>query len=372
MSKLYSMPKGGTRWSSFENPKAEKGKAAWENHGAKGHAFDKIPAGDTISLLEYSESAGIITRMWITINDRSPNMLRSLVLRCYWDGAETPAVECPLGDFFGCGTHMSTFENELFSSPEGRSFNMYIPMPFNKSAKITVTNESDRLLTHFFYDVNFVTLDVPDPDALYFHTYWNRIQSTTPTEDFVILPKVEGIGRFLGTSVSINSNPAYGNQWWGEGEVKVYLDGDDELPTLCGTGTEDYIGTAWGQGAFYNRYQGCLSADWGNRRWNFYRLHVADPIWFAKDIKFTIQLMGGGPAAEVIEMIKNNVKLVPTSADGDGYTNLFKTDKPVSQTGWINYYRSEDCASVAWFYLNKAENNLPKIAPVCERTFGLE
>jgi len=367
MAKIYSKPKGQTRWSSFENQGAVKGGGGFENRGAKGHAFDKISAGETISLLDYSGSAGIINRMWITINDRSPKMLRSLIIRMYWDGAEKPAVEAPIGDFFSCGTHMRAFESELFSSPEGRSFNTVAQMPFKKSAKITVTNESDTLLSHFFYDVNFVILDEPDEDAMYFHCYWNRITATTPGVDFEILPKVEGMGRFIGTNITLNANPAYGMQWWGEGEVKVYLDGDDKLPTLCGTGSEDYIGTAWAQGEYNNRYQGCTVGDWGSGLWIFYRLHVADPIWFKEDIKFTIQLMGGGNAAEVAQMIKNNVPLIPVSTDGDGYTNIFESGEPISETGWANYYRSEDCAATAWFYLDKAESNLPAIISIEDR-----
>jgi hypothetical protein len=123
MSDLYKLPKGQTRWSSFENPTAKKGGAGHENHGAKGHAFDKVPAGDTVTLLDYSEGAGSITRMWVTVSDREQYMLRSLVIRCYWDGALKPAVEAPIGDFFSCGSELCRFENELFSSPEGRSFN---------------------------------------------------------------------------------------------------------------------------------------------------------------------------------------------------------------------------------------------------------
>lgn len=130
VSEYYFKPQVRTRWASFENPRAKKGAAAWENHGAKGRPFDAIPYGGTVSLIDYSEGAGMITRIWLTLNHRSLYILRSLVLRCYWDGAEKPSVEVPLGDFFSCGRHLCKFENELFSSLEGRSFNSYIPMPF--------------------------------------------------------------------------------------------------------------------------------------------------------------------------------------------------------------------------------------------------
>ena len=370
MFNLYQMPKGQTRWSSFENVTAKKGASATKNHGAKGHAFDKIPAGETMTLLDYSESAGVIKRMWVTVNDRSPKMLRSLVLRCYWDGAEKPAVEAPLGDFFSCGSQLCTFEGELFSSPEGRSFNSFVPMPFRKSAKITVTNESDQLLTHFFYDINFVALDELENDALYFHCYWKREKETVLGEDYVALPHINGKGHILGTAFMVNANPAYGKQWWGEGEVKVYIDGDTDFPTLCGTGTEDYIGTAWSQGAYYNRYQGCLLADWENYKWMFYRYHVIDPIIFEKDIKFTIQVIGGAPVDEVKNAVANGAPLIPITyddADKNEFHFLYKTGKPMPEKGWVNYYRSDDFSSIVWFYLDAKENALPAMAPVCER-----
>lgn len=370
MKDLYLMQNRNmyTRWASFENPSAGKGTAGRENNMAKGHAFDRIPTGTTVNLLDY-DGAGIVNRIWITINDRSPDMLRSLVLRCYWDGSEKPAAEVPLGDFFSCGSHLCRFENELFSSPEGRSFNSYVPMPFKKSAKITVTNESEKDLTHIFYDINMLAVDEPDSNALYFHCYWNRVKNTVPGEDYVILPKINGAGRILGASFEINANPIYGNDWWGEGEVKVYIDGDGKLPTLCGTGTEDYIGTGWGQGAFYNRYQGCPVADNENKRWIFYRLHIKDPIYFHSDIKYTIQVMGGGGANEVKKMLEKNIPLIPVSGDDGGmnFVHLYKTGKPLPEKGWVNYYRSDDFASIVWFYLDNNENQLPSLLTLKDR-----
>ncbi|MCL2775650.1 MAG: DUF2961 domain-containing protein [Oscillospiraceae bacterium] len=371
MKDLYSMKNAQnihTRWASFENPSAGKGSAGSENNTAKGRAFERLPAGITVNLLNY-DGAGTVTRIWITVSDRSPNMLRSLVLRCYWDDAEKPAVEAPLGDFFSCGSRLCKFESELFSSPEGRSFNSYAPMPFKKSAKITVTNESETDLSHIFYDVNMLVSDESDPDALYFHCYWNRVKSTIPGKDYVILPEINGTGRLLGASFEVNANPIYGHHWWGEGEVKVYIDDDADLPTLCGTGTEDYIGTGWGQGAFYNRYQGCPVSDGEKRQWIFYRLHIADPIYFKSGVKYTIQIIGGGNAGEVKEMLEKNIPLIPVSCDENGaeFMRLYKTVKPLPENGWVNYYRSDDFASTVWFYLNSNENQLPKLQSVGER-----
>jgi hypothetical protein len=361
MSEFYVTPQGQTRWASFENPDGAKGAAASSNHGAKGRAFEPVPARETVTLLDYSEGAGVIKRIWITVSDRSPDMLRSLIIRCYWDGAKKPSVKAPLGDFFSCGSELCAFENELFASPEGKSFNAYIPMPFKHSARVTVTNESDRRLTHFFYDINFIALDEPDPAARYFHCHWKREKETVLGEDYVILPKIKGKGHIVGTAFVMNAHPVYKNQWWGEGEVKAYIDGDTDLPTLCGTGTEDYIGTGWGQGIFAHRYQGCLMADWEKRRWVFYRLHVTDPIVFGQEITMTIQIIGGAPSEAVKKLMDAGEPVIPVTCDdseGAVFHHLYKTDKPLPEKGWVNYFRSDDMASIIWFYLDNNEGQL--------------
>src|SRR5688572_16413845 len=141
-----------TRWSSGENLNGVKGSGGKENNGAKGHPQDAIEAGATHTLLDIQRQ-GIINRMWFTINDRSLPMLRSLKIEMFWDNAIKPAVSVPLADFYGMGQGMVKFENEFFASPEGRSFNCIIPMPFKKAAKITITNESDKRLNNIFFDV---------------------------------------------------------------------------------------------------------------------------------------------------------------------------------------------------------------------------
>ena len=270
--KLYTIPQDAqTRWISFENQTGEKGRGGMENMGAKGHAMDHIKAGDSKVLFDVKGS-GIIHRMWITIDDKSPEMLRSLKIEMFWDGAEKPAVVAPLGDFFGVGLgRMTSFENELFSSPEGKSFNSYIPMPFKTAARIVITNESPKDLLMIFYDINYSVTKALDPNSLYFHCYWNREIKTELGRDFEILPAVAGKGRFIGTNIGVIDDSVYQGRWWGEGEVKVFLDGDTDFPTLVGTGTEDYIGTGWGQGIFNHRFQGCLIADREKHEWAFYR-----------------------------------------------------------------------------------------------------
>ncbi len=376
MNEFYKKPKGHhTIWASFENPECKKGGAATENFGAKGHAFNSIKAGETITLMNY-QGAGIIHRFWFTFTDfLNPIILRSLVLRCYWDGSDKPAVEAPLGDFVSLGCHVIPMENELFSTAEGRSFNIYIPMPFKKSAFVTITNESDKFLQHLFYDINFTALDEPDEEALYFHAFWHRENKTKLEQDFEILPFIKGSGRYLGCAMVVNVEPEY-DSWFGEGEFKAYIDGDTN-PSVCGTGTEDFIGSAWGQGVFVNRYQGCTFANGDLGRFAFYRYHIVDPIYFDKDIRVTIQQLGGGDGKKIRDMYNRGKALVPVSSDSPekGFIPFYKKydgqDDTYDNT-WVNFFREDDVAAVAYFYLDSPSNELPPIAPVEERIVDLD
>lgn len=366
------------RWASFENPKSEKGGAGRENKSAKGHAFGSLKAGQSVTLMEYNGS-GIIRRIWMTISDRSPEMVRSLTLAAYWDGEATPAVLAPLGDFFGIAHgQLCAFESAIVSNPEGRSFNCNIPMPFHRSARIVLRNESSKDLPHLFYDVDFETVDALPKDSLYFHCYWNRQVRTPLGEDYQILPHVTGRGRLLGVNVGVLSNPDYAESWWGEGEVKMFLDGDDQHPTIAGTGTEDYIGTAWGLGKFFNRYQGCSVADAPHRRWAFYRFHIPDPVYFEKDLKVTIQEIGGTGAAKVREFVKRGLPVIPVSVDLNGkFTKLLEPnapslDDPSLAEGWVNFYRQDDYCGTAYFYLDKPAHQLPPMPTLEVRTTGIK
>jgi hypothetical protein len=365
---LYEYRNVETRWSSFENITAGKGSGGAENHGAKGHPCDVIRAGESVTLLDIA-GPGMINRIWATINDRSPEMLRSLKIEMFWDKSEKPAVSAPFGDFFGVGLGRRTaFENALFADPEGRSFNCFIQMPFKKSARVVLTNESGRDLTMLFYDIDLIKFQDWDEDFLYFHCYWHRDTATIPGEDFQILPRVSGRGRFLGSNIGIQANPAYKNHWWGEGEVKMYVDGDTDLPTLVGTGTEDYIGTAWGQGEFCTRYTGCLVADGEKRQWAYFRYHIPDPIYFRSDLKVTIQQMGGNQKEQVLAYQQEGIPLIPvTIHDVPVIHHIYDPEQPVDLSdenlpeAWTNYFRSDDVSATAYFYLDRPQNDLPVI-----------
>jgi len=379
--KLYEFDDNSlsTNWSSPENLHGKKGAGGAENGTGKGHAFDAIDAGASRTLMNVT-GTGIINRIWVTIDDRSPEMLRSLKFEIYWDGESKPAVSVPFGDFFATAlSKMTAFQNSLFASPEGRSFVCHIPMPFKKGAKVVVVNESDKKLMHIFYDVDFQYLKAWQPGFMYFHAYWHRDTATAIAKDFELLPAVTGKGRYLGASIGINSNPIYGEAWWGEGEAKMYVDGDKELPTIIGTGTEDYIGTGWGQGQFVNNFSGCLISSDTDKQWAYYRFHVPDPVYFNSGIRATLQQIGGDDISKVTELQKAGVPLSPVSIDNeDGFHPIYNKGAATNlasnsiKHGWVNFYRSDDVAATAYFYLNTPTSALPALQGLAIRTYKLK
>jgi hypothetical protein len=290
-------------------------------------------------------------------------MLRGLRLEMFWDGAATPAVSAPVGDFFGVGLgQMAVFDSALFSNPEGRSLNCFVPMPFRTGMRIVMTNESGRDLPELFYDVDYTLGDRHPANVLYFHAHWRRENPTTPRRDYEILPKVSGRGRYLGANIGVIVNQSeYFNTWWGEGEVKIYLDGDAELPTLVGTGTEDYIGTAWGQGRYSTLYQGSPVADEGRMRWCFYRYHVVDPVYFRRDVRVTMQQIGYLADHSRGGFYRTGRRL---RRAGEGQAEM-----DLAQNG--KFERADDWSSCAYFYLDRPENNLPKLDAAEKRMAGL-
>lgn len=285
-------------------------------------------------------------------------MLRGLKIEMFWDGSKKPAVSAPVGDFFALGTgHMAAFQSALLSSPEGKSFDCIIPMPFKTGMKIVITNESAKDLQLLFYDVDYTLGDKHGRDDLYFHARFFHQSPTELKHDFEILPETIGKGRFLGASFAVRTNRnLYGNTWWGEGEVKMYIDGDQASPTLVGTGTEDYAGSGWGLGQFSSLYQGAQYIDGAKGLYSFYRFHIPDPVYFQNRIKVTIQQIG-------------------FVMDDGGI--LFKSGRPVYRAGpnldemKSNerglFERQDDWAAVAYFYLEGAEDALPEIEPPQKR-----
>lgn len=374
ITELYKAPPVDvqTRWISPENPTGEPGMGGLTNKGAKGNAFYIVAPGETQALFDV-KGAGIINRMWMsgTIGVNSVQR-RAVRIDMFWDGVAKPAVSAPIGDFFGIGLGLSAkFDNELFSSPEARSFNFTIPMPFRTSALITITNESPEEVW-IWYDINYLSMNKLPADAMYFHTYWNRNAATTLGEDYIILPRVEGRGRYIGTNIGVIGDSIYRGTWFGEGEVKVFLDGDNEYPTLVGTGTEDYIGTGWGQGNFASSYFGSLVSDKDNDIYAFYRYHITDPVYFHRECMVTIQQIGNSTKPEIIKMNAKGANITPVwflgkkegrtvqrrLLDEENPPAIEDDEFPVTST---NFYRSDDVSATAYFYLDKPSSNLPEL-----------
>jgi hypothetical protein len=361
---LYELPEGvETRWTSPENPTAERGAGGRANGGRKGAPTIAIRAGATAVLAEARDTPGTVRRLWMTIPDRGPRMLRGLRLDIYWDGAARAAVSAPLGDFFGVGLgRMAAFQSALFSNPEGRSLNAVVPMPFRTGMRITVTNESGVDLPELFYDINYTLGDRHPPNMLYFHAHFRRERPTRLRQDYEILPRVEGRGRYLGTNVGvITDRGTYSHAWWGEGEIKIYLDGDRELPSLVGTGTEDYVGTAWGQGEYAHLYQGSPIADERAGQWAFYRYHIPDPVYFRRDVRVTMQQIGYLADHSRGALVREGRRLYRTAPALE--------EMDITKDG--RFERTDDWSSCAYFYLERPESNLPPLAPAAERLAGL-
>ncbi len=367
-SSLFVLPENvETRWASPENPEGRKGEAARANKSRKGRPNFALEPGQSVVLAQGAGS-GIVRRIWITIDDRSPEALRGLRLDMYWDGAATPAVSAPFADFFGQGLGCcQTFESIFFSNPEGRSFNCVIPMPFRNGFRIVLTSEITKRIDLVFYDIDY-TLGDRIEHSSYFHAHWRREAPTTLMRDFEVLPKVSGRGRYLGANFGlIADTKKYLHSWCGEGESKIYLDGDTDLPTLAGTGMEDYIGSAWGQGQYAHLYQGCHLADNERKRFAFYRYHVPDPVYFQRDIRVTFQQIGGASAADIRRIHDLGVQLIGSSWLPAGESMNMSPPEGVFSI----FEREDDWSSCCYFYLDRPENGLPPLAPVAERTRGL-
>lgn len=373
-----------TRWVSAENPDGLKSGGGKSNKGAKGDAYTLI-APNSKKIIFNQEGSGIITKIWSANSILwSSEMRRNVIINMYWDNEEKPAVSVPFAEFFGNGLGVFTkFETSLFANPEARSHNCFIPMPYRKAAKIEIVNETDQMIM-FYYKINFLKMkELPD-DALYFHAFWNRNPKTTLGEDFELLPKVNGSGRYLGTHIGVIGDTIYRGTWFGEGEVKIYLDGDDKYPTLCGTGTEDYIGTGWGQGTFVNSTQGSLISDNDHCLYSFYRYHLNDPVYFHKDCRVTIQQIGNAVRDKIRDMKSKGAELKVlwsyVEKDGldaskryldmDNPPKLEDDDFPSGVS--TNWYRSDDVSSTTYFYLDKPSVGLPSLPGKEIRNINME
>ncbi len=337
-----------TRSVSAENPTGEKGrggmaipnaadprlpfsKAASDlGQGWKVNPFLKPKAHETVTLMDV-DGPGMIQHIWMATEKDWRGNGRASVLRFYWDGEDTPSVEVPMTDFFAVGHELFAPVNSLAVIVNAKAaLNCYWPMPFRKHARVTFTNDSDKDLTLLAYQITYAATKVPE-SAGYFHAQWRRSMSSRANPSHTVLDGVKGQGRYVGTFLAYTQ---LSDGWFGEGEMKFFMDGDSKFPTINGTGTEDYFGASYG---FPENYTTAYAGNTLNHagkdgppKWSLYRWHLMDPISFQKDLRVTIQTLGWWPTGK--------------------YQPL-----------------SDDVASVAYWYQTEPHEPFPKFPALSER-----
>ncbi len=315
LGNLARLSPARTRSISAENPTGAKGAGAMADplpdgparelgRGWKCRPFIILGPGETATLADI-DGPGAIQSIWIT-----GNVNRDLILRITWDGSEHPSVEAPLPDFFclpwarqstgTSGGPLMRVNSLPISVNPNRGMNSFWQMPFRGHCTITLENTCPKKRHTVYYQINYALTEVPE-DTAYFHAQFRRVNPLPYGEVYTILDGVEGRGHYVGTAMGWGIN---NNGWWGEGEIKFFMDGDGEYPTICGTGTEDYFGGAWDwevDGVYYEystpflgmhqviRSDGTYNVQ---HRHAMYRWHVMDPIRFEQDLRVTIQSLG--------------------------------------------------------------------------------
>ncbi|MEX1139110.1 MAG: glycoside hydrolase family 172 protein [Bacteroidota bacterium] len=309
MGNLSRLSRAQTRSISPENFTGEKGKGGMATEGTGkqaardlGQSWKVSPSvkikSKEVFVLGEIKGSGAIQHIWMTPTGH----WRYLILRMYWDGETTPSVEVPVGDFFACGWNQYAQVSSLAVTVNpGSAFNSYWEMPFRKSAKFTIENIGEDDAT-VYYQIDYTLTDIPN-DAAYFHAQFRRSNPLAYKDVYTILDGVKGWGQYVGTYMAWGVN---NTGWWGEGEIKFFIDGDKEFPTICGTGTEDYF---CGSYNFENKqtkqYQEFTTPYAGlaqvlrpdgvynsQQRFGLYRWHIMDPVRFEKDLRITIQALG--------------------------------------------------------------------------------
>ena len=315
LGNLSRLSKAKSRSISAENPTGEKGKGAMAEASPDGPARElgrswkcrpciHVEPSETFTLADI-KGPGAIQSIWMT-----GTICRDLILRIYWDDKKRPAVECPMPDFFAVpwsssrrhavGGPFAQINSVPVAVNPNHGLNCFWEMPFRKRCKITIENLHPTDRRNCFYQINYTLTKVPE-DAAYFHAQFRRVNPLPYGEVYTILDGVKGLGHFVGVSTGWGIN---NNRWWGEGEIKFYIDGDGEFPTICGTGLEDYFGGAWDWEVdkeylpYTTPFMGMpqvIKPDGlysSQHRHSLYRWHVMDPVRFEKDLRVTIQALG--------------------------------------------------------------------------------
>ncbi|MES1249395.1 MAG: glycoside hydrolase family 172 protein [Chitinophaga rupis] len=316
MGNLYRLSDARSRSISPENFTGQKGKAGMATTGSGSNASRDLGQGWKVSprisikakatfTLAEIEGPGAIQHIWMTPTGN----WRYSIIRFYWDDETSPSVEVPVGDFFCMGwCKYSSLQSLAVVVNPGSAFNCYWPMPFRKKCRITMENLDDKEM-RLFYQVDYVLTDVPE-DAAYFHAQFRRTNPLPYKQNYVLADSIKGKGQYVGTYIAYG---VHNNGWWGEGEIKFFMDGDTQFPTINGTGTEDYFCGSYdfdtktkneagveskNYTTFSSPYSGLHQVIRGDghyevmQRFGLYRWHIQDPIRFDKDLKVTIQALG--------------------------------------------------------------------------------
>lgn len=336
-----------TRSISPENPTGEKGRGGMAvpvlndpalpfasnavdlGQGWKVNPFIRPMPQETVTIMDV-DGPGVIQHIWMATDIDWKSHGRACILRFFWDGEEKPSIEVPMTDFFAVGHDtFAAINSAVIAVVPTATLNCYWPMPFRKHCKITFTNESGIQLPLLTYQITYTLTEVPE-NAGYLHAQWRRAVTDPKNPDYVILDGVKGHGRYVGTFLAWTQ---LSEGWFGEGEIKFFMDGDGQFPTICGTGTEDYFCSTYCFPQNYAMlYAGAIEHEHkkGPPKWSLYRWHIMDPICFREDLKVTIQALGWGPDRR--------------------YKML-----------------QEDIASVAYWYQNEPHNAFPEFPHVSER-----
>lgn len=316
LGNLYRLSDAKTRSISPENFNGEKGKGGMAITGTGlgpskelGQKWKVSPSviikKHTTYTIAEIDGSGSIQHIWMTPTGN----WRYSILRFYWDDETTPSVEAPVGDFFcmGWGKY-SPLQSLAVAVNPGSAFNCYWPMPFRKKCRITMENIDDSDM-NVYYQVDYTLTEVPK-DAAYFHAQFRRVNPLPLKKDYVLVDGINGKGQYVGTYLAYGSLK---NGWWGEGEIKFFIDGDSQFPTINGTGTEDYFCGSYDFDSMHKNQSGVESSEYTEfcspysglpqvikgdghyniaQRFGLYRWHITDPIRFEKDLKVTIQDLG--------------------------------------------------------------------------------
>ena len=342
---------GGNNYPDLGLATIEKGRSrAISSHapspGSNADRMQYIKVGETAEIANIKGPA-IINHIWLTFNEARPNWLEAggsaspaeIVLRIYWDGSDKPAVESPLGDFFAAGFGL---RKEIESIPVmvegGDGYNCFWKMPFHQSARITITNEGDKNVRSFYYQIDYSEVEKLPKNTAYFCAQYRQELPEKTGDDYLILD-AEGTGHYVGTVMSVRSRSPY---WFGEGDAKFYIDGEAE-PSIWGTGTEDYFLCAWGFNKCIFPYFGCTYKSMDTEedlgvKFTLYRWHINDPVRFSKSIKFKIEHKGWISADET------------ESGKVDGHVE-----------------REDDMATVAFWYQVGQPKRFTELPPYKER-----